>query len=367
MVVNESKPNSGNGTELRPVPTLDVWFDDIEVVHTEALIVQENHYDPFGLELAGIEKRGRPEHEFKFNEMTERVADLNLGWDMTNFRILDPQLGRFHQIDPLADLSLSWSSYTFASNNPILRTDRLGLQDSIKNGGILPEVLVVAKRVKREVEATSSAFVNWFNGSDVGYSGSGWGHGPRRFAANLLGQNGNSRSLLQLGLNSMLQSNSANLTGSILEKLKLDPAMAAFQNSIIKAIKSDPRYRKIKFKTKGGSVVEFGGQRWRGENESWRSLNPDRNPLAHGETWGVAANELTWAVRHGSVDYAATVKEDGVIVISYHLSDTLDLSGQKGRSSDYNDISNVTGFLYHDLAGGNSAIKVSADWQTTVK
>jgi hypothetical protein len=34
---------------------VEVWFDDLAISHTEALIVQENHYDPWGLSLAGIE------------------------------------------------------------------------------------------------------------------------------------------------------------------------------------------------------------------------------------------------------------------------------------------------------------------------
>lgn len=87
----------------------------------------------------------------------------------------------------------------------------------------------------------------------------------------------------------------------------------------------------------------------------------------HGETWQVAGDALTWSVRHAAVDYTATVKSDGTIVIAYHLSDRLDLSPQAGRSEAYNNISAATGFLYHDVIGGNSDMKVNADWQTTVK
>lgn len=87
----------------------------------------------------------------------------------------------------------------------------------------------------------------------------------------------------------------------------------------------------------------------------------------HKETWGVAGNDLTWSTRHASVGYTATVQGDGTIGISYHLSDTLDLSAQPGRSEAYNNISSATGFLYHDVAGGNSEMQVNADWQTTIK
>jgi hypothetical protein len=87
----------------------------------------------------------------------------------------------------------------------------------------------------------------------------------------------------------------------------------------------------------------------------------------YADTWKVAGNELTWAVRHAGVSYPAVAKADGTIVIGYKLNDSLDLSKQDGRSGAYNTISLGLGFLYHDVAGGNSELKVMADWQTTVK
>ncbi len=46
-------------------------------------------------------------------------------------RMYDPQIGRFHQIDALADVSNNYSPYSFGSDNPILRNDPLGLADTI--------------------------------------------------------------------------------------------------------------------------------------------------------------------------------------------------------------------------------------------
>jgi hypothetical protein len=53
-------------------------------------------------------------------------------------RMYDPQIGRFHQVDPLSDISLSQSPYSFASDNPILRNDPLGLADTttINDGNV---------------------------------------------------------------------------------------------------------------------------------------------------------------------------------------------------------------------------------------
>ena len=273
-------------------------------------------------------------------------------------RMYDAQIGRFGQIDPLADMSQNISSYVFASNNPISINDPLGLQDSTHT---LPTVTVVGY-----IKNKWNSFTNWFSGSNVGYNGSGWGHGPRQWAANQFGLGNNANNLFQLGLHSQLQSSQVNLTGGLLNNLKADPAMVAFQNKIIAALKTDPRFKKLAFVTKGGEGVQFGGQRWGSKTENWGALNGN-NPALHGETWAVGGNELTWAVRHAEVDYTATVKTDGTIVVSFHLSDRLDLSAQSGRSEAYNNISATTGFLYHDVVGGNSAMKVNADWQTTVK
>jgi RHS repeat-associated protein len=101
------------------VPTLDVWFDDIEVVHTEALIVQENHYDPYGLSLSGIEKENKPEDKWKFQDK-ELITELDLNWQDFGARFYDPQLGRWHCVDPADQFS---SSYVGLGNNPVTAVD----------------------------------------------------------------------------------------------------------------------------------------------------------------------------------------------------------------------------------------------------
>lgn len=286
----------------------------------------------------------------------EEANDLGINWLLpTKFRTYDPSIARFNGIDPLADKSNNVTPYAFVMNNPLLYTDLIGA-DTTK-ATMLQEVVVTAKRY-------AQTSYNWFTGADVGYSGSGWGHGPRRWAASQIGLGNTANNLIELGLHSQLQSRQVNLGGQLLNKIKSDAAMVKFQNDIIKALKADPRFKNMAFITKGKGVVEFGGKRWSSSNENWGALDSS-NPLAHGETWAVAANELTWATRHASIDYTATVKSDGTIVVDFHLSDTLDLSGQKGRSEAYNNISNATGFLYHDVVGGNSNMKINADWQVT--
>ncbi|MCU0391521.1 MAG: RHS repeat-associated core domain-containing protein [Thermoflexibacter sp.] len=73
------------------------------------------------------------ENKFTFNGQTEKETKLNLNWHETAFRGYDPQLGRFHQIDPLADLFTGINPYQFGYNNPVLFNDPTGLASPTPN------------------------------------------------------------------------------------------------------------------------------------------------------------------------------------------------------------------------------------------
>ena len=244
------------------------------------------------------------------------------------------------------------------------------LQSGRQAAGRVPRVVIVITAKKKQVviviTVKREAVRNWWTGDNVGYTGSGWGHGPRRSLANASGINGTASNLIELGLHSLLQASQVQLTGGLLNKIKSDPGMIAKQNTLIAKLKTDPRFRKIQFMSKGVMGVQFGGKRWSSKTEDWGALNRN-NPALHLGTWIVGVQELTWATRHATVEYAATVKSDGTIVISYHLIDQLDLSAQPGRSEAYNNISSVLGFMYHDVVGGNSKMKINANWQITTK
>ena len=99
----------------------DVYFDDVSIEHRQGLQIQENHYDPFGLDLAGVSGAApglRLKNFYQFNGK-ERQNDLGLSWSDYGARFYDWQLGRFHSIDPLAIKYNTWSPYVYAANNPI--------------------------------------------------------------------------------------------------------------------------------------------------------------------------------------------------------------------------------------------------------
>jgi RHS repeat-associated protein len=100
----------------------EVFFDDITIRKDPALIVQENHYDPWGMNLVGIEMQGRPDHKFKYNGK-EKQEELGLGWNDYGARFYDAQLGRWHAVDPMTDNAETWTPYNYVYDNPIKLTD----------------------------------------------------------------------------------------------------------------------------------------------------------------------------------------------------------------------------------------------------
>ena len=96
------------------------YFDQLEISHQQAMIVQEQHYLAFGLEMKGIEYEGNPElhHRWKYNGK-EFQTDLGLNWNNYGARMYDPQIGRWHVVDPLAELGTRWSPYVYGFNNPL--------------------------------------------------------------------------------------------------------------------------------------------------------------------------------------------------------------------------------------------------------
>lgn len=110
----------------------EVDFNNLVVVHLSGSLLEETHYYPFGLMMAGISSaalkgQNYPENIYKFNGGTEVNNDFDINLYETDFRQYDPQIGRFHQTDFLADQSLDQSPYSYVRNNPMLYIDPFGL------------------------------------------------------------------------------------------------------------------------------------------------------------------------------------------------------------------------------------------------
>ncbi len=91
---------------------------------------QSNDYYPFGIAYTknaadSEEESFARENKYKYNGKEEQPMPGK--WLDYGARFYDAQLGRFHTIDPFADLYSSQSSYVYAANNPIRYIDFMGL------------------------------------------------------------------------------------------------------------------------------------------------------------------------------------------------------------------------------------------------
>ena len=95
-------------------------------------ILEENNYYPFGLLHKGYNEiantnRSEAAEKYKFGGK-EWNDELGLNFYDFGARNYDPALGRWMNIDPLAEDSRRWTPYNYAYNNPIVFVDPDGMQ-----------------------------------------------------------------------------------------------------------------------------------------------------------------------------------------------------------------------------------------------
>ena len=96
---------------------------------TSSEILEENNYYPFGLKHKGYNNNPTASGialDFTYNGK-EFDESLNLNTFDLGARHMDPALGRFMTIDPMADFVNYQSPYAVADNNPIQNIDFYGL------------------------------------------------------------------------------------------------------------------------------------------------------------------------------------------------------------------------------------------------
>ncbi|MBD3628171.1 MAG: RHS repeat-associated core domain-containing protein [Cyclobacterium sp.] len=94
------------------------------VMSTTSPIMQETHYDPWGLELTGIgfQYAGIKANSYLYNGK-ELIEDNGLQYYDYGARMYDPVIGRWGVIDPLADKYWDVTPFQYALNNPVRYVD----------------------------------------------------------------------------------------------------------------------------------------------------------------------------------------------------------------------------------------------------
>ncbi|WP_439488527.1 DUF6443 domain-containing protein [Algoriphagus sp.] len=104
----------------------DVWFDNMMVMSISPAVVQETHYDPWGLELKGLgfQYAGIKANKYLYNGK-ELIEDNGIQYYDFGARMYDATIGRWGVVDPLAGHpnQLGMSPYSAMWNNPVIFND----------------------------------------------------------------------------------------------------------------------------------------------------------------------------------------------------------------------------------------------------
>ena len=113
------------------ISTIAVQFDNLIIKHWQGKLIEEFNYYPYGLMFDNTQAFNTLPNNFLLNtkELQHNEFGIGNGLEVYDFdaRLYDVQIGRWQNMDPLADAYTSYSPYNYCYNNPISFTDPTGM------------------------------------------------------------------------------------------------------------------------------------------------------------------------------------------------------------------------------------------------
>lgn len=108
------------------IDRLSSIFDNLSMQYFSGPLVEENHYYPFGLTMAGISdkaiKTQYAQNKYRYNgkELQNQEFSDGSGLEAYDYgaRLQDPQIGRFLTDDPHSEKYADFSPYNYCVDNP---------------------------------------------------------------------------------------------------------------------------------------------------------------------------------------------------------------------------------------------------------
>jgi RHS repeat-associated protein len=127
----------------------EVYFDDLMINHHKTELIQADDYYPFGLTFNSY-KKVYDKKNF-MNTFQDQEYEQETGWVKFKWRNHQPELGRFFNVDPLAEDYYYNSTYAFSENKVTAHIELEGLESySINNG-------------ENSFESAYNSFSNWLS------------------------------------------------------------------------------------------------------------------------------------------------------------------------------------------------------------
>jgi len=137
------------------------------IVDEDGSLSSYTDYDPFGLQL---ENRYTVNNEERY-KFTGKERDEKTSYDYFGARYYDSSIGRWLQVDPLAEKYAGWSTYNYTMNNPLIFCDLKGKGVDSAGTARLKEANEELEKNKKEFSETSGFLGKLWSGAKVVFSG----------------------------------------------------------------------------------------------------------------------------------------------------------------------------------------------------